>query len=63
MPSSAWWQLSEKLQAAGSTAPLPQGCCSTTIELRGELDVSHAWAQQDAQAIAYWLQTLGVLGL
>ena len=58
--SSAWWQLSEKLQASGINSPLPQGCCSTTIELRGELDVSHAWAQQDAQAIAYWLQTLGV---
>ena len=58
--SSAWWQLSEKLQAAGISAPLPQGCCSTTIELRGELDVSHAWAQQDAQAITFWLQKLGV---
>ncbi len=58
--SSAWWQLSEKLQAAGISAPLPQGCCSTTIELRGELDVSHAWAEQDAQAITWWLQTLGV---
>lgn len=58
--SSAWWQLSEKLQAAGISASLPQGCCSTTIELRGELDVSHAWAEQDAQAIAGWLQTLGV---
>ena len=58
--SSAWWQLSDKLQAAGFTAPLPQGCCSTTIELRGELDVSHAWARQDAQAITSWLQHIGV---
>lgn len=58
--SSAWWQLSEKLQAAGITAPLPQGCCSTTIELRGELDVTHAFAQQDAGAIISWLKTVGV---
>ena len=58
--TSAWWQLADKLQAAGISAPLPQGCCSTTIELRGELDVSHAWAQQDAQAIISWLQTLGL---
>ncbi|MCB8748425.1 M14 family metallopeptidase [Rhodoferax sp. U2-2l] len=58
--SSAWWQLADKLQAAGFSAPLPQGCCSTTIELRGELDVSHAWAQQDAQAITHWLQHIGV---
>lgn len=58
--SSAWWQLSEMLQAAGVNAPLPQGCCSATIELRGELDVSHAFAQQDAGAIIRWLKTVGV---
>ncbi|MBK1682648.1 succinylglutamate desuccinylase/aspartoacylase family protein [Rhodoferax fermentans] len=58
--SSAWWQLADKLQAAGFNAPLPQGCCSTTVELRGELDVSHALAQQDAQAITNWLQHVGV---
>jgi len=59
--SSAWWQLAERLRETGRDAPLPQGCCSTTIELRGELDVSHAWAQKDAQAIIHWLQFIGVL--
>src|SRR5512133_156126 len=59
--SGAWWQLAERLQARGCRAPLPQGCCSTTIELRGELDVSHAWAATDAQAIVGWLQFIGVL--
>jgi hypothetical protein len=59
--SGAWWQLAERLQARGCNAPLPQGCCSTTIELRGELDVSHAWAATDAQAIVGWLQFIGVL--
>ncbi|MDD2810809.1 M14 family metallopeptidase [Rhodoferax sp.] len=59
--SGAWWQLADRLQAHGQHAPLPQGCCSTTIELRGELDVSHAWAALDAQAIAQWLRFAGVL--
>ncbi len=59
--SGAWWQLADRLQAHGQHAPLPQGCCSTTIELRGELDVSHAWAALDAQAIAQWLRFSGVL--
>lgn len=59
--SGAWWQLAERLQARGCHAPLPQGCCSTTIELRGELDVSHAWAAADAQAIVGWLQFIQVL--
>ncbi len=59
--SGAGWQLAERLQARGCQAPLPQGCCSTTIELRGELDVSHAWAATDAQAIMNWLQFIQVL--
>lgn len=59
--SGAWWQLAERLQTRGCHAPLPQGCCSTTIELRGELDVSHAWAAADAQAITDWLQFIQVL--
>ncbi|MGB4359023.1 MAG: succinylglutamate desuccinylase/aspartoacylase family protein, partial [Rhodoferax sp.] len=59
--SGAWWQLADRLKAKGQNAPLPQACCSTTIELRGELDVSHAWAATDAQAIVSWLQFIGVL--
>jgi hypothetical protein len=54
--SGVWWQLAQHLQASGRNVPLPQGCCSTTIELRGEADVSHAWARADAQAIYAWLQ-------
>lgn len=59
--SGVWWQLADRLKAAGRTPLLPQGCCSTTIELRGELDVTHAWAAQDAQAILSWLQYIAVL--
>jgi predicted deacylase len=59
--SGAWWQLADALKAAGVNAPLPQGCCSTTIELRGEADVTHALAQTDAQALFFFLQHLKVL--
>jgi predicted deacylase len=59
--SSVWWRLSDALAAQGHTQPLPQGCCSATIELRGELDVGHSWAQSDAQAIWSFLQHVGAI--
>jgi predicted deacylase len=59
--SGVWWRLADMLKAQNNSAPLPQGCCSTTIELRGELDVTHANAKTDAQAIVYFLQHIGVL--
>ena len=49
------------LRAAGVNAPLPQACASTTVELRGECDVSHDTAQQDAQAIFAFLEHSGAL--
>ena len=59
--SGVWWRLAEALAASGSTAPLPQACLSTTIELRGEAQVEHELAAQDAQAIANYLRHIGVL--
>jgi predicted deacylase len=59
--SGAWWRLADLLATHGNPAPLPQGCCSATIELRGEADVSHALAQTDAQAIYEWLQHTQVI--
>jgi predicted deacylase len=59
--SGAWWRLAEALKRQGLNHPLPQGCCTTTIELRGELDVSHAYAAQDARAIFSYLEHLGVV--
>ena len=59
--SSVWWKLAEALQAEGATVPLPQGCCSTTIELRGEADVHDRWALPDAQAIFAYLQYSGAI--
>lgn len=58
--SGLWWELAERLAARGVHAPLTQACCSTTIELRGELDVRHDLARADAQAIAQWLQHIGI---
>ena len=59
--SGAWWRLADIFSDLGRKLPLPQGCCSTTIELRGELDVSHALAQRDAQAIVDWLKHIKVM--
>jgi predicted deacylase len=59
--SGLWWQLRERLLKVGVDRPLPQGCASTTVELRGEADVDHAHAQTDAQAIVRYLQYLGAL--
>lgn len=59
--SGLWWKLAEALTAQGGNTPLPQGCCSTTVELRGELDVRHDLAQTDAQAIYHFLQHRGLI--
>lgn len=59
--SGVWWQLSEVLAQKGQSKPLPQSCYSTTIELRGELDVSHEFAQADAQSIHAFLQLQQVI--
>lgn len=59
--SGTWWRLAEALKKLGLDHPLPQGCCTTTIELRGELDVTHAYGTQDAKALFSYLEHLGVL--
>ena len=59
--SGVWWRMAEIIAARGMDAPLPQSCHSTTIELRGEADVQHELAAQDAAAIADFLRSLSVL--
>ncbi|MDO8887068.1 MAG: M14 family metallopeptidase [Hydrogenophaga sp.] len=59
--SGLWWQLSAALRQAGVNAPLPQGCASATVELRGEGDVSHDLAREDAHAIVAFLGHMGAL--
>jgi predicted deacylase len=53
--SQTWWQL----QAALPGVPIELGCVSVTVELRGQADVSHEHAANDAQAILNYLQHLG----
>ena len=64
--SGVWWQLRESLLAShGSefvaTHPLPQACLSTTVELRGQADVSDALASRDSQALLAFLTDMQVL--
>jgi uncharacterized protein len=59
--SGLWWQLADQLKAAGIHVPLPQGCASTTVELRGESDVNHQHATQDAAALLAYLEHLGLV--
>lgn len=53
--SGLWWRLRERMLEAGLPDALPQACDSTTVELRGETDVTHTVAAQDAQAIMAFL--------
>lgn len=59
--SGLWWQLRERMRAAGMPDALEQGCASTTVELRGETDVRHELARQDAAAILGYLVHRGVV--
>lgn len=56
--SSLWWELADK---AGAARPIPPGCLSVTVELRGMADVSHALAQRDAQALVDFLVHRGLV--
>ncbi len=56
--SSAWL----KLRAQFPRHPIPLGCFSTTVELRGETDVRHDLAEQDARGLVDFLRLRGVLG-
>ena len=56
--SRHWWELQEAL---GERFPLDLGCFSTTVELRGEADVTHEWAEQDALGMLRFLALRGHL--
>ncbi|MBC3808041.1 succinylglutamate desuccinylase/aspartoacylase family protein [Undibacterium seohonense] len=57
--SRHWWELAQHF---GSATPIPLGCQAITIELRGESDLSHELAQQDANAILQFLIQSGHIG-
>lgn len=49
------------LRHAHPGKPLPLGCFSTTVELRGQADTAHGLARRDASAIVEFLRRRGVL--
>lgn len=59
--SGFWRELAELAQALPTPCPVVQACASTTVELRGEGDVTHELASQDAQAIYTYFEHLRVL--
>jgi predicted deacylase len=56
--SRLWWDLDAHF---GQRYPIPAACLSTTVELRGEMEVSYALAQQDAAGLLRFLTLSGVL--
>ena len=56
--SQTWWQLEERFRGRH---PVPMGCLSVTVELRGLHQVTHAQAAQDAEAIVAFLVHRGLI--
>lgn len=56
--AAPWWKLREALAGQG---PVPLACFATTVELRGQADVSDECAAVDAAALLRFLQRRGVL--
>jgi len=56
--STIWPRLAARF---GAAIPLPSACVAVTVELRGEADVAHDWAQRDAQALVDYLAWQGVI--
>ncbi len=51
-----------ELQQVFSQVPIPLASHSVTVELRGQADISHAFAEADAAAIIAFLQHQGAIG-
>ncbi len=56
--SRLWWDLAAHF---GPGLPIPPACVSTTVELRGEMDVGYAYAERDARGLLNYLAHEGVL--
>lgn len=54
--SCTWVQLQQKF---GARFPIPNGSVAVTVEHRGQRDVSHPLAEQDARAILHYLTQQG----
>jgi predicted deacylase len=56
--STIWPRLAARF---GSATPIPSACVAVTVELRGEGDVAHGFAERDAQALVDYLAWQGVI--
>jgi len=56
--SRLWWDLDNHFE---QRYPIPPACLSTTVELRGEMEVSYDLAQKDATGLLQFLTLQGVL--
>jgi len=57
--SRLWWDLDKHFE---HKFPIPPACLSTTVELRGEQEVSYELARKDAAGLLQFLTLNGVLG-
>jgi predicted deacylase len=57
--SQTWWKWARRFEGR---FPIPQACLSVTVELRGQADVEHELARQDAQNILDFLRYRGLIG-
>lgn len=55
--SRIWWELAEQ----HPEYPIPPACLAATAEFRGQADVSHEIARQDAENIYLFLQRRGLI--
>jgi len=58
--SRLWWDLAAHF---GARYPIPPACIAVTVELRGEVSVSHELAGRDAEAILRYLAVQDILDL
>lgn len=58
--SRLWWDLSAHF---GGRYSIPPACIAVTVELRGEVSVSHELAERDAEAILRYLAVQDILDL
>jgi predicted deacylase len=56
--STLWPRLAARF---GADTPIPSACVAVTVELRGEADVAHEFAERDAQALLDYLAWQGVI--
>lgn len=58
--SRPWLDLQRQLIPQSGSQSIPLACFAATVELRGEADVSHTLAQQDALALMNFLRLRGL---